>query len=142
MEIPNYELAEWLSVLKPYQKDIVLQLVSEYGEEKAIEKWLSASGPTSTVKFGGDGNMKPFLDRYKNEINKLICGHPDYDSERAEFGEKNGKLKTAIVSSLSSLIGSKLGVAATVLAPVIVLSLYTAGKMGVNAYCSCVSFDK
>lgn len=141
MEIPNYELDEWLSILKPYQRDIMTQLVSEYGEEKAIEKWLSASGPTSTVKFGGDGNTKPFLDRYKIEINKLICGHPDYENERGEFNKENGKLKTVIVSSISSLIGSKLGVAATVLAPVIVLTLYTVGKMGVNAYCSCVSFE-
>lgn len=141
MEIPNYKLDEWLSVLKPYQKDIILQLVSQYGEEKAIEKWLTASGPTSTVKFGGEGNMKPFLDRYKIEIDKLICGHPDYNNERTEFGENGQNLKTVIVSSISSLIGSTLGVSGAVLAPVIVLSLYTAGKMGVKAYCSSVSFE-
>lgn len=141
MEIPNYELDEWVSVLKPYQKEIILQLVEEFGEEKAIEKWLTASGPTSTVKFGGDGNAKPFLDRYKIEIDKLICGHPDYSKERTEFGENGEKLKTVIVSSISSLIGSTLGVSGAVLAPVIVLSLYTAGKMGVKAYCSNVSFN-
>jgi hypothetical protein len=141
VEIPNYELEDWLSVLKPYQKNIVSQLVSEYGEEKTIEKWLTASGPTGTVKFGGDGNMKPFLDKYKNEINKFICGHPDYNNERTQLGEENETIKTIIVSSISSLIGSKLGVAAAVLAPAIVLSLYIAGKMGVKAYCSGILFE-
>jgi len=141
MEIPNYELDDWLSVLKPYQKSIVSQLVSEYGQEKTIEKWLTASGPTVTVKFGGDGNMKPFLDRYKIEINKFICGHPDYNNERTQFDEKSENYKTLIVSSISSLIGSTLGVAGAALAPVIVLSLSIAGKMGVKAYCSGMSFE-
>lgn len=141
MEIQDCELDDWLSVLKPYQRDIISQLVSKYGEEKAIEKWITASGPISMVKFGGDGNKKPFLDRYKNEFNKFICGHPDYNDERLVLNQKSETLRTTMVSTISSLIGVKLGIAGAILAPVIVLSLHIAGKMGVKAYCSGLSFN-
>lgn len=143
MEVPNYKLNEWLEVLKPYQSEIVQQLVDKYGVEEAIDKWILAKGPMNMVKFGGSGEegREKFTQRYKNEINKFICGHPDYSEYRCEFGKINESAKTIIVSSLSSFIGSQLGVSGAILAPIIVLSLYLAGKMGVKAYCSGLTFE-
>jgi hypothetical protein len=48
--------------------------------------------------------------------------------------------KPLLGSSDIEFIDSKT-LSGAVLAPVIVLSLYTAGKMGVKVYCSSVSFD-
>ncbi|EOU1648715.1 MAG: hypothetical protein E7H79_01360 [Clostridium perfringens] len=143
MEIPNYELNEWLKELKPYQSEIVQELVDKYGVEEAIDKWILAKGPSNTVKFGGSGeeSREKFSKRYKNEINKFICGHPDYSDYRDEFGKINENAKTAIVSTISAVIGSHLGVSGAILSPVIVLSLYLAGKMGVKAYCSGIIFE-
>lgn len=143
MEIPKYEMDEWVSILKPYQKEIVINLVDKYGAEEAINQWMMANGPVDNVKFGGASNNEKdkFSDRFKIEINKFICGHPSYSSYREEYSKLNAGTKTAIVSSISSLLGAKLGISASILAPAIVLTLYLVGKIGVNAYCSIVEFD-
>lgn len=135
MNIPNLSLEEWLNELKPYQREIITSLVKDYGEEDAIEKWLTANGPSEMVKFGGEGNAKPFIDKFKIEMNKLICGHDDYKKERDEYKENGELVKSLLISSISSAIGSVIGVAGTVIAPVVVLTLYTVGKLGINAYC-------
>ena len=38
IEIDDLSLNEWYACLKPYQKVVIEQLVSKYGEEKAAEK--------------------------------------------------------------------------------------------------------
>ena len=126
MEIPKYEIDEWISILKPYQREIILSLVDTYGAEEAINQWMMANGPVDTVKFGGmpEGEKNNFSDRFKIEINKFNAG-----------------TKTALVSSISSFLGAKLGVSVSILAPAIVITLYLVGKMGVNAYCSAVELD-
>ena len=143
MDIPNLELDEWIDVLKPYQKKIVIELVDKYGIEGAIDRWTISSGPTNTVKFGGekDVDKKKFSDRYKTEINKFLCGHSDYLEYRSEFLKHNEAIKLGIVSTIASIISPKLGVAGTALAPLIVLSLSLFGKMGMNAYCSAIVFE-
>ena len=37
IEIDDLSLNEWYACLKPYQKVVIEQLVSKYGEEKAAE---------------------------------------------------------------------------------------------------------
>ena len=41
IEIDDLSLNEWYACLKPYQKVVIEQLVSKYGEEKAAEEWLT-----------------------------------------------------------------------------------------------------
>lgn len=144
MEIPNYELNEWLEVLELDQRERVQQLVEKYGAEEAIDKWILGNSQTKGIKAGGDG-IKNFIEKYKNEINKFICGHPDYDDFRKKFegifDEINKETKAVIVSGLSAIIGSQLNITEAILAPIIVLSLYLAGTMGVKAYCSGITFE-
>lgn len=143
LEIPNYELDDWIDSLKPYQQKIIVQLVDENGVEGAIDKWLKANGPCNTVKFGGESSNEDdkFSERFKMEINKFICGHPSYEKYREEYSEFTIDTKITLISSLSALLGAKLGVTAGALAPVIVLTLYLVGSMGRNAYCSIAKFD-
>lgn len=143
LEIPKYEIDEWISILKPYQREIIINLVDRYGAEEAINQWMMANGPVDTVKFGGmpDNEKSKFSDRFKDEINKFICGHPSYSKYREEYLKLNEGTKTALVTSISSFLGAKLGVSVSILAPAIVLTLYLVGKMGINAYCSVIEFD-
>lgn len=142
MEIPELELDEWLTVLKPYQRELITNLVDQYGVEEAINRWIIANGPANTVKFGGvaNGQDVSFLDRFKDEINKFICGHPSYDKEREEYLNLNGGTKAALVSALSSFLGDKLGASVTFIAPIVVLTLYLVAKMGKNAYCKGIDY--
>lgn len=142
MEFEKLELDNLIDALEPYQQELVKELVNNYGLDGALDKWLTAQGPVNMVKFGGvQEKENNFKERYKNEINKFLCGHPDYQNERKEFGKINDSSKTIVISGLSAFIGSKLGVAATVISPAIVISLGLAGKMGIKAYCSGISFE-
>lgn len=135
MIIPKLGLDEWLNELKPYQRELIKNLVENYGEEVAIEKWLSANGPSDTIQFGGDGNVEPFLQRFKDEFNKFICGHEDYKKERKEYETYGEEIRTMMVASIAGAIGAKIGIASAIISPIVVLSLYTVGKIGLNAYC-------
>lgn len=134
MTIPNLELNEWLEVLPEYQKEIIETLSKEHTPEEIIDIWIKTSGPENTAVFGGDGNTG-FIDNFKNEISKFICGHPDYRDERSQYNEKATVSKYLMVSFISSSLGAKLGIAATIISPLVALTLYTIGKMSVNAYC-------
>lgn len=89
IEIDSLSLEEWYTCLKPYQKITIEQLVSKYGEERAAEEWLTARGPIQTVTFGGTQTnvteTSKYWSRFKDEFDKLICGHPDYDKEQRKF---------------------------------------------------------
>ena len=86
IEIDDLSLNEWYACLKPYQKVVIEQLVSKYGEEKAAEEWLTARGPIQTATFGGSQtnttDAQSYWSRLKDEFDKLICGHPDYENKR------------------------------------------------------------
>ena len=89
IEIENIPLEDWLKPLKPYQRNFIKQLVAKYGEEKAAEEWINARGPMQTVTFGGVtediNNKKNYWNRLRNEFDKLICGHADYQNEHDKF---------------------------------------------------------
>jgi hypothetical protein len=137
MEIPNIDLGEWADTLKPYQRELVLTLVEKYGEEGAIQHWLAANGPGDIARFGGIGKTsEPFMERFKQEFDKFICGHPDYQEDQKQFDQQGQNTKKVLVSAISGAIGAKLGIVGTIIAPVVVISLFTIGKIGRNAYCA------
>lgn len=131
--IQNINL-DWVSELKTYQKNSIETLITEYGEEVAVEKWLSANGPKDNIPFGGvqSNDSKPFLDKFKTEFKKFICNHPDYEEERKKLNMESPVVKAIWIS----VISAALGFAATLLAPVIAVMLSIVGKMGISAYCA------
>ncbi|NEW78733.1 MAG: hypothetical protein GZ086_04775 [Gelidibacter sp.] len=135
--IQEIKLEDWLSELKAYQKNTIETLISEYGEEEAVEKWLSANGSKDNIPFGGiqTNDTKPFLDKFKAEFKKFICNHPDYEEERKKLNMESPVAKAIWISVISAALGATLGFAATLLAPVVAIMLSIVGKMGLNAYC-------
>lgn len=136
--IQDINIEDWLSELKTYQKNAIETLIGEFGEEKAIEKWLSANGPKDNVPFGGiqTNDTKPFLDKFKVEFKKFVCNHPDYKEERKKINMESPVVKAIWISVISASLGATLGFAATLLAPVVAIMLSIVGKMGLNAYCA------
>lgn len=136
--IQDIRLEDWLTELKVYQKNSIETLVGKYGEEVAVEKWLSANGPKDNVPFGGiqATDTKPFLDKFKEEFKKFICNHPDYEEERKKLNEKSPLVKAIWISVISAALGATLGFAATLLAPAVAVMLSIVGKVGLNAYCT------
>lgn len=135
--IESYELDFLKKALKPYQVSIIDDLMTKYTVEDAIEKYLTANGPCNTVQFGGMGgnNNHPFITNFKDEINKLICGHKDYEDFYSKIDKGTSIPIQALISAISAAIGAKIGINAAMISPVVVLCLSLVGKVGRNAYC-------
>lgn len=142
IEIDNLSLDEWYTCLKLYQKNIIEQLVAKYGEERAAEEWLMARGPIQTATFGGvqTNNNESYWDRFKNEFDKLICGHPDYENEQKKFMYAGKPIGLSSVTALSTWLSPIICVSPAILVPAIILVLHTTSKMGIKAYCSTKHF--
>jgi hypothetical protein len=137
MDIPNYSVQDWITELKPYQSNSMSALVASYGEEEAIKRWLSANGPTSTIQFGGGGNSpEPFVDRFKEEFRKFICGDESYDKYREQIMAESPIAKSMYISCISAALGATLGYSAALLAPAIAVMLHTVGAISINAWCN------
>ena len=111
---------------------------AEHTEEEAMQLWVQVSGPEHTASFGGNGKTS-YLTAFKEEFDKLILGDEKYTKVISEFNEHATVTKFFVVSFLSSALADALGIASGVVAPLIVLSLGTIGKVGLNAYRSSIS---
>ena len=137
MEIPSHPINEWISELKPYQSSSIFLLLETYEVEEVLQRWLSANGPTSTIQFGGNGNSPvPFVDRFKEEFRKFICGDSSYDQYREKLLLESPVAKGMLISSISAALGATLGYAAALLAPAVAVMLHIVGAISVNAWCS------
>lgn len=135
--IPAFSLEVLLDTLKTYQRETMGALIKENGEEEAAKIWLAANGPSSTQQFGGDpADPKPFWDRFYDEFRKFICGDKKYKKERDELLSKSAPTAILLVSTISSLIATTLGLAAALVTPVVAVLLHTVGKIGITAWCA------
>ena len=145
IEIENIPLEDWLKPLKPYQRNFIKQLVAKYGEEKAAEEWINARGPMQTVTFGGVtediNNKKNYWNRLRNEFDKLICGHADYQNEHDKFVNAGKPIGLGAVTYIADWIAPADGMSTAILIPAIALVLSTTAKMGVKAYCATKQFN-
>jgi hypothetical protein len=135
LELPD---GDWLEALKPFQQShLKTILAKEQDPEKVVLMWLSAQGASNTSPFGGTPkDTKPFYDLFMIEIQKVICGSPDYEATRKDIKDRAAGAKTVIISMISSAIAVKLGIIAALITPVVALVLSAAAAAGHAAWCS------
>lgn len=158
LQIPDCELDEWLSELKPYQQNAIQQLLVAMPHEEVdkmqfpsrsinslsvamppdevAKKWIMASGSQNIIHFGGTRDSEPFWDRFKSEFKKFICDDDAYAGEKKTLLAEGPITKTLLISTISVAIAASIGYAATLLAPTVAVLLCTVGKIGINAYCN------
>lgn len=136
IQIPDGDVNEWLSVLKPYQRSTLEVFLAAASPEEAAERWLSTTGSPNIVPFGGPHDTKPFWNRFREEFRKFVCDDNSYVEERKALTAQGPVGKAVMISVVSATIGATIGYSATLLAPAVALSLCAIGKIGVNAYCS------
>lgn len=138
-DIFQSDSGEWIASLPTYQRDIINQLleggrsfdeVAEYWTNVSLEDtyFFSASNPV--------GNNNNFLCNIKREIKAYLCGDKKYKKEREQLFGSKGLAKTYIVSSIAVSISPHLGVASSVISPIIALLLAGMGKITLNAWCA------
>lgn len=124
---------EWIDTLDIFQQDLVRTLLEKNNEEEAIDMWVRVTGSESTSMFGGVGK-NDYLKNFKNEFDKFILEEEKYKDEIKELKNHGNVTKVFIVSFLSNALSKHLGVAASVVSPLIVLALCLIGRIGLNAY--------
>lgn len=131
---------KWIAELPAYQAKPLLELIEKGAtlDDAAIE-WIGASAAT-TAPFSANGgpsiDKNKFLPKLKSEFRGFICGDEKYKKEREGlFGEK-AITRTFAISAIAVAISPYMGVAATVISPVVALLLSGLGKMTVNAWCA------
>lgn len=137
----DYQGSDWIHALPVHQSKIIDELIaSGQGEEQIAELWLSKIGAPSTVGFGANGTIQNFYGNVKTEVVKMLCGDAKYEKDRSEakeIWEKHGKL--SLVSAVSAVIGSTVGLAAAAIIPVVALLFSMIGKIGIGAFCATCS---
>lgn len=133
--VPDVTLDEWISELKPYQKNSINQLLANKEPEEVAKAWLTSQGAINTIHFGGVKDSKPFWDNFINEFNKFLCDERAYKEEKERLKGEIPVSKTILIYVISATLGAKIGFSAALFAPAVTLLLFSVGKMTKNAYC-------
>ncbi|WJI15094.1 hypothetical protein MWN52_15960 [Pseudoxanthomonas winnipegensis] len=137
IEIPAGSLDEWLEPLKPFQRSHLAAFLAHEEPEAAAQDWLSSTGSSQIIPFGGVPNPNPFWDRFRLEFRRFVCDDSAYVEEKqALIAEAGPATKAILISGISAAIGATIGYSATLLAPAVALLLYVIAKMGLRAYCN------
>ena len=130
---------DWLDVLPDFQsKSIRAMLASGTSYDDIAKIWMAA-GASNTAPFSSGAPLQPdtgFFERLRVEVRAFLCGNQKYQSDRDGLLNAGQGTRTAIVSAISAAIAPHLGVNASVITPIIVLSLAAIGKVTLNAWCS------
>jgi site-specific DNA recombinase len=84
IEIDDLSLNEWYACLKPYQKVVIEQLVSKYGEEKAAEEWQALKEKEAAAR-----------QRKKEREEERMAADPEYAAMMAERKAEYTRTRTA-----------------------------------------------
>ena len=143
-----YTLEEALASLNAEQAQELAAMVDKYGEEEAASHWLDEVAakqlpitPYSGNIAGENEEPKSFSARVKEQLDRLICGAPEYEEERKKILEKGSFFTLSAASIAAAWLGGMFGITAGAIAPGIVLILRVVGKVGINAYCANKNID-
>src|SRR5699024_885202 len=124
--------------LPKYQQNTLSELLVNNTPEKVAITWLTASTQNTSPFSTKQENTNTYFEMIKKELHKLLCGNQEYEKERKELSIiiNSDNNKKMLISSISGIIGSKVGLAATFIAPITVLLLMAATKVSLNAWCN------
>lgn len=135
--LPAISLDEALAYLKPHERELMTQLISIHGEEQAAKTWLISRGPDGLEKFGGTNQPpKMYWEKLCNEFKLLVCGDTKYAEVRSKINSlTEGPIRDTILV-ISTAIALNIGLAATLVIPVVSILYHLATQMGLNAWCA------
>lgn len=119
-------------------------LVGRYGDlktaEMLVDSYEDSQRPnqrTDVTEFKVDFHL--FWPRVKREVDKLVCGHSQYQKENQDYYVFGKFFSLATASSMATTLAPMLSIPAYILTPTIALMLHSMMKIGINAYCSTVN---
>lgn len=133
-ELFVFDADSWLNTIPAYQRNIISTLYKQENDYEAVAKiWLTTS-LSNTVQFGTEKHHSIYYDKILDEIEAFLRGEARYKDDRLSLLKESGCVQNIVVGSVSVALSQVLGVTASFLAPVIVVSLMLITKIGVNAW--------
>jgi len=107
----------------------------DYNDSKGKYSSLDLKNVPDYIVIGEDAPTPTLLDKFQIEFKNYVCGSVKYKDEQKETDELAKMTKTALITMISTAIGTTLGVMGTIIAPAVVLALMVVLKMGQAVYC-------
>jgi hypothetical protein len=128
---------DWISELRPYQRNLVHQLspTVELSEESVIAWFESFGNPSTTAQFSAGSRSRPYYEKFVEQLYRLLCSPNHYIEERAQIAKDFKAGQTTLSTAIATAIAPHMDATPTVLVPAVAISLTLAGKMTLNAWC-------
>ena len=138
----DFDLENLLTKYKPYQREIVMSLLSYDNIDDGLEAYFSSAGPMNMACFGGDsGDKKSYKERFIIETRKLICGDSGYQAEQQKMSLALTGGVEAFVSYIAASISKTLDISEVYLIPCVIFVIVTIAKVGIKAYCAGITSE-
>lgn len=132
--LEKYDPESWLKTMPAYKQQMVADMYATLGDyEKVAQEWLCVKS-SNTAPFGASSPQTPKLDLILDELEAFLRGDSKYKTEFATIVADKNIVQYSIVALISEKIASTVGTAAVFISPIIGIILFTAVKMGINAW--------
>ncbi len=132
--LEKYDTENWLQSMPKYQQNMIAAMYTNLGDyEKVAQEWLCVTNK-NTAPFGSSSPRMPQLEKILDELEAFFRGDPKYQSEIRSLMADQNIVQYGIVSAISQAIASTVGTASVFISPIIGIFLFTAVKMGINAW--------
>ncbi|WP_152428043.1 hypothetical protein [Dietzia sp. UCD-THP] len=131
---------DWVDALPGYQRDHLQVLLESRDHVEVAKTWLYNSGPANTAPYGGAKvAASRFYENFLMEFQKLLCVDDQYVAEQEQIRQVSESGKLMVMGAISAIVAPHVGVAATVLIPVIAVTLSMLSNAGRATLCQSLS---
>ena len=134
--LEQYNYKEFIECLDSPIKEAVFSMEESGISLEIIGNEISNMPAVGLTTKGVNNWDKSLFEKILAEVAKLICSETSEDSLVKQLKAEAGLTKQVIIAAVSTYIGSKLGFAAALCSPFVVLALAIILKAGLNVFCN------
>lgn len=131
-----FKYTDFIDSLDPALKSAVYKLESSGVPLEAIGAEISSMPAVGMTTKGVNNWDKGVFQKILSEVAKLICDESTETELAKQLKSEAGMTTQIIIAGVSNYVGSKLGFAAALCSPFVVLSIAIVLKAGLNVFCS------
>lgn len=132
--LEKFDAESWLQTMPEYKQQMVASMYENLGDYEKVAQELLCVINNNTAPFGALPPKTPKFDLILNELEAFLRGDPKYKNEFTAILADKNIVQYSIVAYISQCIAPAVGSASAFISPIIGIILFTAAKMGINAW--------
>ncbi|MEN2284453.1 hypothetical protein AAGF08_20075 [Algoriphagus sp. SE2] len=132
----SFKYTDFIDSLDPTLKSAVYKLETSGISLEAIGTEISSMPAIGMTTKGVNNWDKTIFQKILSEVAKLICDESTESELAKQLKAEAGISTQIIIAGVSTYVGSKLGFAAALCSPFVVLSIAIILKAGLNVFCN------